>query len=125
VAEDLTCSQNEQSNGNSQTGWTALTSDILDPSENVLLCCASNGRPDSSYVAWKGPAADALYDGAQNTLNQARRCQLYDQWQPEIMRKAPLIWLANAGNSFADHSDVHEFFRQDSAHRRLRVAWKS
>jgi peptide/nickel transport system substrate-binding protein len=122
--EDSTTLQNAQSKGKLQISWTALTSDVLDPSENALFCCVSNGGANSNYTGWKDPAADALYQQAQVTLNQARRRQLYDQWQKVIMRKAPLIWIVNPSNTFAYQKDVHDFFLQPTAHYPLWVAWK-
>lgn len=67
--EDVTTLQNEQSADKLQIGWTALTADILDPSENALFCCVSNGGANANYTGWKDPDADAVYHAAQGTLN--------------------------------------------------------
>ena len=121
---DSTTLQNEQSKGTLQISWTALTSDILDPSENALFCCVSNGGANANYTGWKSAKADRLYYQAQATLNDARRRQLYDQWQKLIMRQAPIIWLVNPSNTFAYQKDIHDFFLQPTAHYALWVAWK-
>jgi peptide/nickel transport system substrate-binding protein len=122
---DYTTLQNEQSAGKLQMAWTALTADILDPSENALFCCVSNGGANSNYTGWKDPAADAFYYAAQDTLDQAKRASLYSQWQQAVMQKAPLIWLVYPSNTFAYQKNVHDFFLQPTGHYPLWVAWKS
>jgi len=123
--EDDTTLQTEQSANKLQMAWTALTADILDPSENALFCCVSNGGANANYTGWKDAQADALYYAAQVTLNQAKRAQLYDKWQQIVMQKAPLIWLVYPTNTFAYQNDVHDLFLQPTAHYPLWVAWKS
>jgi peptide/nickel transport system substrate-binding protein len=123
--EDVTTLQNEQSQGKLQIAWTALTADILDPSENALFCCVSNGGANANYTGWKDPTADGLYDSAQTTLSNTKRSELYNNWQRIVMQKAPLIWLVYPTNTFAYQDDVHNLFLQPTGHYPLWVAWKS
>ena len=57
---DSTTLQNEQSKGTLQISWTALTSDILDPSENALFCWVSNGGANANYTGWKSAKVQRL-----------------------------------------------------------------
>ncbi len=105
--------------------WNYGTSDNLDPNENMLYCCVSDGGADSANTGWKDPAADSLYRRTQTTIDVAARGKLLGQWQKMVMAEAPFMWLINPTNRFAYRDNVHDFFLQNTAHWPLWVAWKS
>jgi peptide/nickel transport system substrate-binding protein len=121
---DPTTLSNQQEQQKLQIGYGAGTYDNLDPSANALFCCVSDGGAHSSYTGWVNHQADAVFQQTQTEMNTAKRGQLYDQWQKIVMQKGPFVWVVNPTNTFAYHSDVHDFFLQPTAHYPLWVAWK-
>ena len=124
-ALDSTTQFEQQTKKQFQMAWGYGTSDNLDPNENMLYCCVSDGGADSANTGWKDPKADALFRQTQITLNPAKRGQLFDKWQKLIMAEGPFMWLVNPTNRFAYRDNVHNFFLQNTAHWPLWVAWKS
>jgi peptide/nickel transport system substrate-binding protein len=122
---DPTTLDNEEQEQKLQISYGAGTYDNLDPSANALFCCVSNGGAFSNYTGWKDPAADALFAKTQVALNPTTRGQLYDKWQQVIQQNGPFVWIVNPTNTFAYHSDVHDFFLQPTGHYPLWVAWKN
>ena len=124
-ALDSTTQFEQQTKKQFQMAWGYGTSDNLDPNENMLYCCVSDGGADSANTGWKDPNADALFRQTQITLNPTKRGQLFDKWQKLIMAEGPFMWLVNPTNRFAYRDNVHNFFLQNTAHWPLWVAWKS
>jgi peptide/nickel transport system substrate-binding protein len=124
-ALDSTTQFERQTKKQFQMAWGYGTSDNLDPNENMLYCCVSDGGADSANTGWKDPAADALFRRTQTTLDAGQRGKLFDQWQQMVMAKAPFMWLINPTNRFAYRDNVHDFVVQNTAHWPLWVAWKS
>jgi peptide/nickel transport system substrate-binding protein len=108
-----------------QMAYNYGTSDNLDPNENMLFCCVSDGGADASYTHWKDPKADALFRKTQTAVNHAQRAALFDQWQKILMQTGPVAWLINPANRFAYRDNVHDFIIQNTAHWPLWVVWKS
>jgi peptide/nickel transport system substrate-binding protein len=107
-----------------QMAYNYGTSDNLDPNENMLFCCVSDGGADSSYSHWKDPKADALFRKTQVAVNRTQRAALFDQWQKILMETGPTAWLINPTNRFAYRDNVHDFIIQNTAHWPLWVVWK-
>ena len=124
-ALDSTTQFERQTKKQFQMAWGYGTSDNLDPNENMLYCCVSDGGAKSGYTGWKDAKADALYRRTQTATDVKQRAKLFDQWQKIVMAEAPFMWLINPTNRFAYRDNVHNFFIQNTAHWPLWVVWKS
>jgi peptide/nickel transport system substrate-binding protein len=100
------------------------TSDNLDPNENMLFCCVSDGGADSAYTGWKDPEVDAIFRKTQSEMDRDKRAELYDEFQKLVMERGPFIELVHQVNTYGSQATVHNFFLDPTAHWHLETVWK-
>ena len=62
-------------------------------SRNFLSIAAKAGSPWNNVAMYKDAETDALLNGADGEVDNAKRADLYSQAQRRIADQAPVVWL--------------------------------
>ncbi|HSW42142.1 MAG TPA: ABC transporter substrate-binding protein [Patescibacteria group bacterium] len=82
-------------------GWSVS----IDPDDSSIFhstaCTTAENPDDNNFVCWQNPEADRLLEEGRGELDQAKRTEIYHQFQQLVNRELPYYFLwsdvANAG----------------------------
>jgi len=102
-----------------------VTSDVVDPAENVPFEVISPPIGSAFYTGYKDPTVNELYRKANLTLDDSTRQQLFAKLQRQVMQDAPFIFLYNVPSRSALRTRVKNFVILPTGNYHLENVWLS
>jgi len=102
-----------------------VTSDVVDPAENIPFEVISEPQGVAFYTNYKDPRVDQLNTEANLTLDNAKRQRLFSELQRQVMKDAPFIFLYNIPSRTALRKRVQNFVILPTGNYHLENVWLS
>ena len=100
-----------------------VTSDIVDPAENLPFEVVSPPVGVAFYTGYKNPKVDELNRQANLTLDNSTRQRLFSELQRQVMQDAPFIFLYNIPSRTALRTRVKNFVILPTGNYHLENVW--
>jgi len=111
--------------GKYQMAQDYVTSDVVDPAENVPFEVISPPIGSAFYTGYKSSTVNELYRKANLTLDDSTRQRLFSQLQRQVMQDAPFIFLYNVPSRSALRTRVKNFVILPTGNYHLENVWLS